>query len=138
MAGDRPDLRCEVAADPKPPRRVRLNSRQYAEWAGRVKARAAGRCECGCGRPAQTIHHLIGGPGREDVDANAVVLYGDGTRGCHGALTSGNRVFDGSDVILPMQVASGIRRRLETTRRDALAYILERRGRDWLDRRYPL
>lgn len=124
--------------DPRPTRRIRLKPAVYLQRT-RALLRSTRRCECGCGRPCHSIHHVIGGNGKEDVPANWMCLNGDGVRGCHGAFTSKNRVWDDQrgEWIEPLDVAAGLRRTMETRRLDVLEYVLVKKGRDWLDKRYP-
>jgi hypothetical protein len=94
-----------------------------------------GMCACGCRRLVHSFHHLLSkGQGGDDVLSNLAGLYGDGTRGCHGALTSGNPVIDldGSRII-PAEVRAGIGRRL---REDQRAYVVNREGQWYLDKHY--
>lgn len=97
------------------------------------------RCECGCGRRSESVHHVIRRGHGDDVYANFLALAGDGTRLCHGAITSRNRVHDleSGTMIEPDDVLHGIRARIETVRLDVKAYVLERRSEEWLDRVYP-
>lgn len=101
-----------------------------------------GGCACGCGRTVGSFHHLVSrSQGGDDVLSNLAGLYGDGTTGCHGALTSGNRVNDGVNFpgrearwIYPEVVRVGIRNHL---RPDQRAYIISRTGEWYLDKHYP-
>lgn len=124
--------------DPKTPARVRLPNRRYLILASSI-LEGHPRCACGCGRRAQSVHHVIGGNSKEDVRENLLPLSGDGTRGCHGAFTSKHRVWDlgRGEWILPDVVAAGIRFHMETDRPDVLVYVLAKKGRDWLDAHYP-
>lgn len=126
-----------MTPDPRP-LRVRLSRPKYLELVRRLLV-ATPKCECGCGRQAQSVHHLLGGRDKEDVRENLMCLAGDGTRLCHGALTSKMRVWDeGRQVYIdPLEVAHGIRLRLETARLDAKVYIVSKKGQDGLDRLYP-
>lgn len=124
--------------NPKPAKRVRLTPAQYREFAVELLA-AHPRCACGCGRRADSLHHMIGGSGRSDVRENVVGLAGDGTRLCHGALTSAMRVWDnhGRVYIDPSQVRAGIRRHIEHERPEVLRHLVAVKGWDWVERMYP-
>lgn len=127
-----------MTPDPKPRQRVRLSPHQLLKLRIEILTRWPW-CACGCGRRAETIHHVIGGRDKEDVAENLVGLAGDGTRGCHGALTSGNIAYDGINAYCdPELVAVGIRQTIETTRRDVGAYVVQVKSEAWLDKRYPL
>lgn len=126
-----------TAPDFKPPRRIRLSRHRYNLLAEDLLVRRR-FCECGCGHRSHSVHHVVNrSQGGDDLEENMVVLNGDGTRGCHGALTSGHRVYDNHGYITPESVRAGIRRTMETTRPAVLAYVLRVKGRDWLDRHYP-
>jgi hypothetical protein len=111
--------------DPKPARRIR------DPFAGRDKLLREARCRS-CGRPSYgqhglTRHHLVGrGVGGDDVEENLVPLCGDGTLGCHGALTDHRRGW--------REVARRLRANL---RDEEIDYILQKKSHDWLDRTYP-
>lgn len=126
------------APDWRPPRRIKLTRHKYDQLVG-VMLRKTQVCECGCGRRAQTAHHVVRRGHGDDIEANLMVLAGDGTRLCHGAITSKQRVFDLERGVYvdPVVVLQGLRRRMETVRLDTLAYALERKGRDWLETHYP-
>lgn len=127
--------RSALVADPK------LRARYVAtaeEWVVLLKALSliqGRRCGCGCGRKAQSAHHLVPkSQSGDDVLSNLVLLNGDGTRGCHGALTSANRAWDGKDNYAePADVRAGIGRNL---RPDQLAYISERIGLWYVEQHY--
>ncbi len=107
--------------DPRPPKRVK-DSR-----AGKAKVEREGRCRvCGTRRGLNRAHLVAKGQRGDDVAANIVPLCGSGTAGCHGALTDHRRGWE--------TVAGILRARL---RPDELAYVLEKKGQDWLDRVYP-
>lgn len=92
-------------------------------------------CFCGCRRFAGSLHHLYPrGQGGDDVPANLVPLSGDGTRACHGALTSGNRTTDYIGVCEPGEVAAGIGRNLQPHH---LAYLRSRVGDWYVEKHYP-
>lgn len=122
--------------DPKPQKPLRLSRARYNALV-RQLLELRPRCECGCGRPSHSAHHVVGRRYGGDVEENLMMLNGDGTRGCHGALTSGMRTWDGDAYIEPDRVAAGLRRAMETSRPDVLAYAISVKGRDWLARRYP-
>lgn len=116
-----------MAADPKPPARV-VDSK-----AGRMKVLLEGRCRaCGrvpSGHPLDSLNrmHLVPkGQGGDDVDVNIVPGCGSGTSGCHGFLTTHAHGWG--------VVAAALRRNLQP---DELAYVIGKKGRDWLDRVYP-
>lgn len=126
--------------DPKLPARVRLSPSKYLELVAEAMRLAGGMCECGCGRRADSAHHLVARSQRgDDVLENIVVLAGDGTRLCHGALEAACRTWDSiRDVYIdPADVRSGIRSRLEQARPATIAYLLAKKGAVWLERRYP-
>jgi hypothetical protein len=125
--------------DPRPASVVRLSPFRYRHLTRQLLADTK-RCECGCGRPSETVHHVIGGNMRDDVPENMVCLAGDGTRLCHGAFTSKQRTWDyhRGVYISPILVAVGMRERMETERLDVLERVLRVKGSDWLDRVYPL
>lgn len=129
---------------PDPKRRARYDATPE-EWAALIKAvfwLQRGSCGCGCNRQIGSYHHILPkGQRGDDVLSNLVGLSGDGTRGCHGALTSGNRVNDGKNYpdqstrwITPEQVAAGIRRNL---RPDQIAYVTAREGMWYVEKHYP-
>lgn len=93
------------------------------------------RCGCGCGRKPESAHHLVPkSQGGDDVLSNLVLLNGDGTRGCHGALTSANRAWDGKrSYVEPAAVRTGIGQNL---RDDQLAYIRVRIGQWYVEQHY--
>ena len=122
--------------DPKPAPRVRLTRARYNTLVEQLRVKRP-LCECGCGRRSQSAHHVLNRRDGEDIEACLLMLNGDGTRGCHGALTSGWKTCDSRGEITPERVRSGIRETMETVRRDVLAYVLDRRGQAWLDRYYP-
>ena len=130
MAGE-PDL--------KRPRAFRASRARYRELRREAFEQTLGFCFCGCGRTADSIHNLVGGVGeREDVLENLVPLAGDGTRLCHGALTSAQTTVDPEgNRILPGVVRAGIRINLERFP-EKLAYVTLRRGEEWVARHYPL
>jgi hypothetical protein len=91
--------------------------------AGLAKAQEEGRCRL-CHSPFMSRHHLVSRSLRgDDVEANLVPLCGSGTTGCHGAVEARD----------PM-VCSLLRSRLTEAE---LAYVLEKKGADFLARYYP-
>lgn len=124
--------------DPKPRRRVKATKFKYAQMVN-VTLRRFPYCECGCGRRSTSVHHVIRRGHGDDVYENFLALAGDGVRGCHGAYTSKQRTWDPDrgEWIEPLEVAYRLRARLDTVRIDVLAYVLEKRGQDRLDRMYP-
>ena len=125
-----------MTPDPKPKRRVRLTPHHYRKQRAAFLA-AHVLCECGCGRRAESVHHVIGGNGKEDVPEAWLAMAGDGVRLCHGAFTSRMRVWDEGVYIDPLEVAWGLRETMETTRKDCLEYVLAAKGVDGLERIYP-
>ena len=129
-------------ADPKRRARYVATAEEWSVILPYVSWLQGGKCGCGCNRRIESHHHLIPrGQGGDDVISNLVGLYGDGTRGCHGALTSANRVNDGRNFpsgktrwITPDEVRRGIRRNL---RPDQIQYITNREGAWYLDKHYP-
>jgi len=94
-------------------------------------------CACGCGRPADTLHHLVGrDQGGDDVIENLVPLAGSGTTLCHGAVQYGQRTWDGLQGVYvdPGVAARGIR---ENMKKHSERYIIEKKGEWWLERVYP-
>jgi len=74
--------------------------------------------------------------GGDDAADNLFPLAGSGTTLCHGAIQNGQRTYDlrHGVYIEPDEVARGIAAHLtEANRR----YIIERKGRYFLDRHYP-
>lgn len=124
-----------VAGDPKSGARIVATTEQWS-WLWSTMLDGA-RCGCGCGRRAESLHHLVGrGQGGDDVRANLIPLSGDGTRLCHGAITSHQRTYDMrlGEYCVPDQVFRGIRANLPP---EKIAYVIRVKGSDWLDRRYP-
>lgn len=99
-----------------------------SEWKALRKAvleRDGYRCVL-CGDSNVTLHHIIKRRDGDDIAANLVSLCGHGTVGCH------------SDV---EHYRNGARERLRpwiVDHREVLAYVLERKGKQWLDHHYPL
>jgi hypothetical protein len=127
-----------ASPDPKPPRAYHASRTRYAQLREEAYAQTLGFCFCGCGRAADSTHHLIGGISeREDVIENLVPLAGDGTRLCHGAMTTAQTTTDAlGNRILPGVVRAGIRRNLEEFP-EKRAYVVARKGEEWLERHYP-
>lgn len=120
--------------DPRPERRIADRK------AGIEKVRREGKCRaCGLRVPRllSRAHLVPKGQRGDDIDANIVPLCGDGTRGCHGALTDHHNASWPSLLMgWPWtSVASALRRRLSHEERE---YILGKKGEDWLSRVYPL
>jgi len=120
--------------DSKPAPRVRLSRFQYRQQT-RALLEQTQRCECGCGRRCEEVHHAIAGAGREDVPEAWLCL----ARVCHAAFTTKQRTFDlERGVYVDAEaVAQGLRERMETARPEVLAYIVARKGVDFLERTYP-
>lgn len=120
-----------VEPDPKPPRRIK------DPQAGAEKTRREARCRI-CGAPGVyytdanphgmtklTRHHLVPRSQRgDDVDDNLVPLCGDGTTGCHSDIEEyryGARVALRAHLFAP-----------------EVDYVVAKRGREWLEKSYPL
>lgn len=100
------------------------------------KVEAEGRCRM-CGKKNRVwttpagkrrnllnAHHIVErSEGGDDVAENCLPLCGSGTQGCHGDVTAwrGASRHLMRAVMLPEEIA----------------YVLERKGRGWLDRHYP-
>lgn len=110
-----------MIGDPKPAKRIVDGD------AGRIKVALEGRCRC-CGRTwgLNRMHLVPKGQGGDDVDDNIAPGCGSGTTGCHGALTAHTREW--------RVIASQLRASLTDAE---VAYILQKKGQDWLDRTYP-
>ena len=110
-----------MITDPKPAKRIVDGD------AGRIKIAFEGRCRC-CGRAwsLNRAHLVARGQGGDDVDDNIVPLCGSGTTGCHGALTAHTRDW--------RIVAARLRENLTPAE---VAYCVEKKSQDWLDRTYP-
>ena len=128
----------QAKADPKPRQRKRLSRTSYNKLVRELLAKRV-LCECGCGRRAQSAHHVVGRHHGDDLEENLMVLAGDGVRLCHGAFTSKMRTWDPERevYVLPEEVARGLRRTIETVRVDVLAYVLMVKGAGYLDKHYP-
>jgi hypothetical protein len=98
-------------------------------------------CACGCGRKAETAHHLVPrSQGGDDIIDCLAPLAGDGTRLCHGAFETKQRTYDldARTYVEPEQVAYGIRDYLERpAQRPKRAYIVRKAGQAFLDAKYP-
>lgn len=122
-----------TVGDPRPLARI------VDRNAGRDKVRREARCRaCGLERISllNRAHLVPKGQRGDDVDENIVPLCGSGTSGCHGALTDHHKASWPS-LLVGYQwevVATHLRRRLT---KDEFKYILEKKGREWLDRTYP-
>lgn len=112
-----------MSACPKPERRVK------DRHAGRTKLLLEGRCRA-CGRSygiGVSMHHLVNrSQGGDDVADNLVPLCGDGTRGCHGALTDHRRGWE--------RIAAALRHNLTPAEK---RYIITHKSAEWLDTHYP-
>lgn len=95
--------------------------------AGRSKVLLEGRCRaCGTTRSLNRAHLVPRGQRGDDVDENIIPLCGSGTTGCHGKLTDHSRGWQ--------PIAASVRRSLLPAE---TAYILRKKGDDWLNRVYP-
>lgn len=97
------------------------------------------RCRA-CGRRGYTFlsraHLVPKGQRGDDIDANIIPLCGNGTTGCHGALTDHHKAsapsrLEGEPWTV---IASAVRATLRLTE---VNYVLEKKGQDWLNRVYP-
>jgi hypothetical protein len=130
------DTVVSVPGDPKTGSRIVATKKEW-EQLHALLCPPGTRCGCGCGRRAESLHHLVGrGQGGDDVVDNLVALAGDGTRLCHGAITSSQRAYDMklNEYCDPKQVLRGIRANLG---RYKIEYVIRVKSYDWLDRRYP-
>lgn len=106
--------------NPRPPKRIRDPA------AGRAKAT---QCRL-CARRVPEVghvdrHHLVPrSQGGDDVEANLVGLCAPWDPSCHRLVTEND--------------ASALARLRWALWPEEVAYVVERKGRDWLDRRYPL
>jgi hypothetical protein len=111
--------------DPRPPRRVRdpeLLRQLHILWRGECVLADGGECF----EERYSLHHVHRHP-RDDVEANLVMLCGDGTRGHHGRIEAHDRA-----VSVQLYVYL-VRERLDT-----MAYLGEKLGgvvavREWLN-----
>jgi hypothetical protein len=104
--------------------------------AGKAKVYQRERACRVCGDTRVSRHHLVGrGVGGDDVEANIVPVCGDGVLGCHGGLTDGHQRL-GADGVLRTgrEIRVVLRAKL---RPEEVAYVLDTKGADWLDRTYP-
>ena len=134
LARDARRLLSVAEPDPKPTPRVRLSRFRYQQQT-RALLDATQRCECLCGRRCEEVHHALSGSSREDVPEAWLCL----ARVCHAAFTTKQRTFDLERGVYvdPQVVAQGLRERMETARPEVLAYIIDRKGAEFLDRVYP-
>jgi hypothetical protein len=84
--------------------------------------------ECLGGATDRSLHHVHKHP-RDDVRANLVMLCGDGTRGCHGAITNEEKI-----------ARHALGRYIRVHRPDTFAYLTEKLSStiaadEWLTRR---
>jgi hypothetical protein len=117
--------------------RVRLDRSDWTALWHQVVWRQ--ECACGCGRNAESAHHLVPrGKGGDDVEENLVPLAGHGTTLCHGAITASQRMYDlaSGEYVDPDDVRHGLRAYLDahTEKRD---YIVGETSQAWLDTTYP-
>lgn len=112
-----------MGPDPRPPKRIEapgLLRRLHLRWHECVL------CGKERGRFRLSLHHIHKHP-RDDVEANLVMLCGDGTTGCHGLIEAGH---EATRKLLGRYIA---RRRIDT-----LQYLAEKLGdeqaRAWLQR----
>lgn len=125
-----------VNPDPKPRKRHVANQIEWAMLVATLCPRGT-LCFCGCGRRADSLHHLVGrGQHGDDDPDNLIPLAGDGTRLCHGALTSSNRCYDPrrGEYIEPLDVRRGIRAHLTDAH---TKYVVAKKGHWFLDAYYP-
>lgn len=108
--------------DPRPRRRRVLDRPAYTRLVRALLWRER-ECEL-CGkRKAESAHHAVSRKqGGDDIIENLVALCGDGVRLCHG------------EVEASRSARSRLRPKL---RPEVVAYIIERKGEAWLDRKYP-
>ena len=112
------------AADPRPPRRVRdpeLLRTLHVQWRGSCALDDQG----GCREDRYSLHHVLNKP-RDDVQANLVMLCGDGTTGHHGLVTAHDH-----------HACIRLGHHLVTERLDTMAYLGAKLGgvnavREWL------
>lgn len=112
-----------MSADPKPRRRLVLSNREYLRL---VRAMLASypTCELCFKRASESAHHVVSkGQGGDDVGENLAMLCGSGTTLCHG------------EVETSREARARLRPRL---RPETISYVLQRKGAEWLDRKYPL
>lgn len=129
--------------DPKPAKARRKNRpRRLVDPAAVQAVRLRGGACASCGRRAESAHHVIprGGPHfGDDVDANIVLLCGDGTRECHGAAEGSPFVRLGKRWT-PEDVRRRIGQHLILAQPQTVAYAVQKLGLepgiDFLRRRY--
>lgn len=121
----RGEVSVNVAPDPKPEGRRVASRDQWTE----IVAEKVGPCR-GCGKeygPGDSFHHLVPKSLRgDDVASNIIVLCGDGTRGCHGALENHTGAWE--------EIAHAVRHSLTPLE---LQYVIAKKSRAFLDRMYP-
>lgn len=64
---------------PNPKRMIKTEYELYVDF---VNDKAGGMCQCGCGRPAQDIHHSLRGSNKDDRSIIAIC------RTCHNLIHS--------------------------------------------------
>lgn len=122
-----------MVGDPRPALRI------ADPQAGIAKLKAEGRCRA-CGHHSFMLsrHHLVPkGQGGDDLDENIIPLCGNGTQGCHGAMTDHTNSVGWPSKLEGYEwqvVASAIRSSLWSTER---MYIVRTKGEDWLNRNLP-
>lgn len=105
-----------VLSDPKPPNRVRdleLLATLHVRWRGTCVLDELGDCVS-----RYSLHHIHRHP-RDDVQANLVMLCGDGTTGHHGLITAEDETA---------RATLGLY--LVTQRLDTMTYLTEKLGSD--------
>ena len=121
----------DVQPDPKPERRKGNAPRRIVDpVAIRMKMATELECRAGCGRRADSAHHLIqkGAPHfGDDVMGNIVGVCGHGTAGCHGAIHGNPYVDQDGERWTTERVAAAIG---ETLTAPEIAYFLQKLGRD--------
>ena len=117
--------------DFKPAKRKKARGKE--EWVPLRDAKL-GPCRA-CGHADVSLHHLVGGNSREDVADALVPLCGDGTRGCHGIITSTNpgASLDGTWRTW-REVAALLRASLTPDEKD---YVRRVKSQGFLDETYP-
>lgn len=114
-------------SDPRPPRRVKATAERWEQ----LRALKLGPCRICRDAPEPwyghgiTLHHLVSKSlGGDDVPNNLVPLCGSGTTGCHGDVESRD--------------ALALVRLRDALTEDELAYVIVKKGADFLARYYPL
>lgn len=128
--------------DPKPKRRARGQIREVDQHALAVARLSGDECAA-CGKPPANVHHVIprGSPYfGDDVEANALLICGSGTMGCHGAYHGSPYVDEKGRRWTSEDVRRALGRTITTTRPDTVSYVLDKlgdvAGRDYLRRTY--